>query len=211
MAPFLSNHDQTRVMRSLGGVEARARVAAATMMALPGTPFLYYGEELGMQGGTAGDPQKRTPMRWTATAPGYGFTTSAQSWCEANGTCAGVTELPGVDAASGRADTGSLWNLYRRLIGLRHAHPMLASGDALFPVVTGGGAGLFALLRSSPTRSVLFVANFAGTGSGSFTVPAAGAPVLMDGEGLSATPTSTGGVLTFGGLAPQGFAFISLE
>lgn len=91
MAPFLSNHDQTRVRRALGA-DAPARVAAATLAALPGTPFLYYGEELGMQGGTAGDPQKRTPMRWTGVAPVYGFTSASETWCDLDASCAGTTE-----------------------------------------------------------------------------------------------------------------------
>jgi hypothetical protein len=66
-------------------------------------------------------------------------------------------------------------------------------------------------MRTTPTRSVLFVANYAGTDAGSFAVAAAGSPVLMDAEGLSAPPTASGGVVTFAGLGPKGFAFISLE
>lgn len=210
MAPFLSNHDQARVRRSVGS-DAAARVAAATLMALPGTPFVYYGEEIGMQGGTAGDPQKRTPIRWSASAPGYGFTTASSTWCEADGSCAGVTELAGVDVATQRSDDASLWNLYRRLIALRHQHPMLPGGGVVLPAVTGGGTGIFALLRTSAARDVLFVANFAGTGSGSFTVAATGTPVLMDAEGLAGTPAAAGGAVAFDGLGAKGFAFISME
>src|SRR5207237_3684311 len=80
-APFLSNHDQQRVMRTISGDVAGAKLAAATLMAMPGTPFLYYGEEIGMQGGAGSDDkQKRTPFRWNGTAPEYGFTTSSFSW-----------------------------------------------------------------------------------------------------------------------------------
>jgi glycosidase len=210
MAPFLSNHDQTRVRLALGA-DAPARVAAATLAALPGTPFVYYGEELGMQGGTGGDPQKRTPMRWTATGPTYGFTSAAATWCDLDVSCAGTTEAAGVDAATERGDTASLWHLYRRLIALRHQHPMLANGDVVLPSVVGGGAGLFALLRPTATRDVLFVANYAGADSGSFTVAAPGTPVLIDGEGLSGSPVASSGAVTFDNLAPKGFAFVSME
>ncbi|HET7267765.1 MAG TPA: alpha-amylase family glycosyl hydrolase, partial [Oleiagrimonas sp.] len=62
-APFLSNHDQERVMSQLGGNAAHMRMAAAMLMTLPGKPYIYYGEELGMRG-TKPDPDLRTPMRW---------------------------------------------------------------------------------------------------------------------------------------------------
>lgn len=210
MAPFLSNHDQTRVRLALGA-DAPARVAAATLLAMPGTPFIYYGEEIGMQGGTSGDPQKRTPMRWTATAPGYGFTAAASTWCDLDASCAGTTEAAGVDVASEQVDTASLWSLYRRLLAVRRAQPPLASGGVTLPSVAGGGAGLFALLRATPTRAVLFAANFAASDSGSFTVSVPGSPILVDAEGLTGTPTASGGVVTFGNLAPSGFAFVSME
>src|SRR6266536_1282155 len=44
-APFLSNHDQTRTLTQLGGDVARAQLAATLLLTLPGTPFIYYGEE----------------------------------------------------------------------------------------------------------------------------------------------------------------------
>jgi len=210
MAPFLSNHDQTRVRRALGA-DPPSRAAAATLMAMPGTPFLYYGEEIGMQGGTGGDPQKRTPIRWNATAPGYGFTSAASTWCDLDASCAGTTEVAGVDVATEQGDAASLWQLYRRLVRLRHQQPVLSTGDVRLPAVNGGGGGIFALLRTTPTRDVLFVANFAGSDSGTFTVAADRVPILIDGEGLAGVPTASGGVVTFGNLAPSGFAFVSME
>jgi alpha-amylase len=47
---FLRNHDQNRTMTDLGGSYDRARVAASLLLTLPGTPFVYYGEEIGMTG-----------------------------------------------------------------------------------------------------------------------------------------------------------------
>lgn len=202
-APFLTNHDQVRALRAMGGNPALARLAAAALLALPGTPFLYYGEEIGMQGGPSGaDEDKRTPLRWTSTGPGYGFTTGTP-WRAG-------TEAAGVDVATQRADPGSLWNLYRRLLAQRHALPPLATGAASRPTVTGGGSGLFALLRIASNKRVLFVANFAPTPTGSFAVQVAGTPVPQVQEGLG-LPVVGGASLTFPGLEPRSFAYLTLD
>jgi glycosidase len=204
-APFLSNHDQVRVMRALGGDAPAARVAAATLLALPGTPFVYYGEELGMQGGTSADDRdKRTPMRWTATGPGYGFTTSATPWWSA-------AEAAGVDVATERADAGSLWNLYRSLVAQRRALPGLRDVEAVRPGLTGAGAGLLALVRGRAGQRVLFVANYALASAGPFQVVVAGTPAVRLAEGLPAAPTAAGGAVVFPGLEARAFAYVSLD
>ncbi|MBL0275847.1 MAG: DUF3459 domain-containing protein [Anaeromyxobacter sp.] len=204
-APFLSNHDQVRALRAMGGEPAAARVAAALLFAQPGTPFVYYGEELGMQGGAAADDRnKRTPMRWSAT-PGdtFGFTTGTP-WLAGS-------EAAGVDVATQRPDPASLWNLYRRLIALRQARPALSAGGVSFPVVSGGGAGALAVLRGSGTVRVVLVANLSATASGPFTVAVAGAPGVLESDGLAGAPTGSGSQLAIPGLAPRGFAFLSLD
>ncbi|WP_273773344.1 alpha-amylase family glycosyl hydrolase, partial [Brucella intermedia] len=60
----------------LRGDEARYRLAAASYLLLPGTPFIYYGEEIGQAGvdGPADEPL-RAPMSWTPTG---GFTAGGQ-------------------------------------------------------------------------------------------------------------------------------------
>jgi glycosidase len=72
-APFLSNHDQERVMSQLDGNPQHMRMAAAMLLTLPGHPFVYYGEELGMRG-TKPDPDLREPMRWHQDPHGIGET-----------------------------------------------------------------------------------------------------------------------------------------
>lgn len=203
-APFLSNHDQERVLRALGGDAGAMRVAAALLFALPGTPFIYYGEEIGMQGGAGGgDENKRTPMRWTASGAAHGFSTGS-AWNDA-------AELPGVDVATQRADPASLWNEYRRLLALRHAERALATGDAGRVTVQGGGAGALALLRSAAGQRVLFVANFAAAATGAFDLDFATGATPLESEGLTAAPTVQAGKLHFAGLAPHGFAYLSLN
>ncbi|PHV11967.1 glycoside hydrolase family 13 protein [Chitinimonas sp. BJB300] len=58
---MLSSHDTPRLITTLGSA-AKARTALLMQMTLPGVPLVYYGEEIGMQGGA--DPDCRRPMRW---------------------------------------------------------------------------------------------------------------------------------------------------
>src|SRR5204862_5231766 len=96
-APFLSNHDQTRTLTQLRGDVARARLAATLLLTLPGTPFIYYGEEIGMTGGKP-DPRLRTPMQWRA-GPGLGFTPGRAG--ESAHADAAATTAAAADADSG--------------------------------------------------------------------------------------------------------------
>lgn len=203
-APFLSNHDMQRVMRSLKGDAAAMRIAAATLFAMPGTPFVYYGEEIGMQGGAEPrDEDKRTPMRWT---PSGGFTRAKAAWHDA-------PEAEGVDVASQRGRVGSLWTLYRDLIRLRRSRPALSRGGLERRPIEGGGRGALAVVRSFEGARVLFVANFHRAPSGPFMVAldaAAAAPLMA--EGLEAGAVELGaGTLRIAGLGPQGWAFLRLD
>ena len=201
-APFLSNHDQVRVMRVFGGDAAAVRVSAALLFALPGTPFVYYGEELGMQGGANSDDRnKRTPFKWDSS-PGNGFTTGTP-WFD-------IAEAPGVDLASEQADPGSLWTLYRKLIALRHAQTPLSKGTSTLPSFAGVPAGVVALVREDSGKRVLFVANVATASSGSFTLPFSGTPTVLLQEGLTGPPTAGAGSINIPGLDARGFVYVSL-
>ena len=203
-APFLSNHDMARVMRELGADAGKMRVAAATLMAMPGTPFVYYGEEIGMRGGASNrDEDKRTPMHWTDEGPGYGFTTADRTWHPS-------PEAVGVSVAAQRNQAGSLWTLYRDLIQLRHQRSALAEGTATLPAVIDGDRGVFALLRSAGEDRLLFVANFNGAAAAAFTVDVAGSPAVALHEGAGAVMSAEDRVVVEG-LAPRGFAFIRLD
>ncbi len=147
-SPFLSNHDGTRTMTALGGDQGRARLAATLLLTLPGMPFVYYGEEIGMTGDKP-DPRLRTPMRW-GPGPGVGFTTGTP-WEEPS------ADGPTVSVSAQKGDPNSLLNLYRRLIHLRRRNAALAEGR-LVPVAASSPS-VAAYLRTAGTRSVLVVAN----------------------------------------------------
>jgi alpha-amylase len=151
-SPFLRNHDQTRTMTALGGDVARAKMAATLLLTLPGLPFVYYGEEIGMTGDKP-DPRLRTPMHWRR-GPAAGFTTGLP-WepLQPDSLTANV--------AAEERDPDSLLNLYRKLIHLRAANPALAAGE-LVPLRTSNDA-VAAYIRREGNRAVLVVANLAIT------------------------------------------------
>ena len=112
-ATFLANHDQNRT-RSRVLDEGQAKTAATLQLAFGGVPFIYYGEEIGMQG-TKPDENIRRPMQWTAEG---GFTTGTP-W---NGYYEDYRER---NVAGQDADPNSLLNHYRDLIRLRSEHAAL--------------------------------------------------------------------------------------
>jgi alpha-amylase len=153
-SPFLSNHDGTRSMTMLGGEVDRAKLAATLLLTLPGLPFVYYGEEIGMTGDKP-DPRLRTPMQWSPR-PGLGFTTGT-AWSSAQPDSL-TTTVAAQDTAA-----GSLLNLYRRLIHLRRSNDALATGK-LVPL-SAGSPKVAAYLRvgEDGKRAVLVIANLGAT------------------------------------------------
>jgi alpha-amylase len=150
---FLRNHDQVRAMTELGGDLGRSRVAATLLLTLPGVPFLYYGEEIGLPGPKDGQPEAdmgvRTPMPWSA-APNAGFTTGTPwhapraGWRQTN-------------VAAQTAEAGSLLRHYRRLIELRTTQPALSLGEWI--PLEASDAGVIAFLRRHAGRDVLVMVN----------------------------------------------------
>jgi alpha-amylase len=151
-SPFLRNHDQPRTRTELGGDRAKARLASFLMLTLPGVPFVYYGEEIGMLGAKP-DERLRTPMQWTAAA-GAGFTTG-RPWQPLQEEAASTT----VEAQE--TDPRSILALHRELIPLRDANPALAAGR-LIPLTTNNDA-VTAFVRAEGDRRVLVIANVGTT------------------------------------------------
>ena len=158
-SPFQRNHDMTRTVTALGGDLEAARLSAELLLTLPGLPFVYYGEELGMTGDKP-DPRLRTPMHWTA-GRAAGFTTGA-AWEPLQ------PDSATANVAVQHRDPGSLLNLYRRLIHLRASNRALGSGDFL-PLESSDPA-VAAFLRRDGARAVLVVANLATTPRSGVTV-----------------------------------------
>jgi alpha-amylase len=148
---FLTNHDMARVMTQLSTNSEKAIAAASLYFSLPGVPFIYYGEEIGLMG-DAPDEMGRRPMQWTG-GQNAGFS--------------GVTpwKLPDINAkfnvAAENGEPDSLLSHYRTLISLRNSHPALRTGE-LFLLSTSN-QGLFACLRTTADESILAMVNLSGS------------------------------------------------
>jgi alpha-amylase len=151
-APFLRNHDQTRAMTWLNENAELAKLAASLLLTLPGLPFVYYGEEIGMTGDKP-DPRIRTPMHWNLEA--------------AAGFSEGIPWEPlqpdsfSANVAAQAGEPGSLLSHYRRLIHLRAEHPALGAG-MLVPLHTETEQ-IAAFLRRNGDHVALIIANLGST------------------------------------------------
>ncbi|HZJ54292.1 MAG TPA: alpha-amylase family glycosyl hydrolase [Myxococcaceae bacterium] len=176
--PFLTNHDMRRVATVLKGDAGKLRSAAAILLTLPGTPFLYYGEEIGLLNGTAdGDEAKRTPMPWNGSA-GAGFTPGTPWYRFAPG-----QETTHVAAQT--SDPRSLLSHYRRWIRARHASPALSRGTLRLVQAEGP---VLTFVRSHGWERVLVAHNLgAEPRTLVLEVEGARAEPLLAADGVSAT------------------------
>lgn len=193
-APFLTNHDMVRLATQLGTIPGRLRSAASILLTVPGAPFLYYGEEVGIQNGGSGggDELKRTPMPWDAT-PGGGFTTGTPWFGFA----------PGRDTANVAVQTGdpaSLLSRYRSLIHVRTASEALRTGEIQLLTPSSGSSPLLAFLRTSASERVLVVHNVGdgvGVTQATLVFEASGFDTLFADSGVY-PPTGSSGTWSIG-------------
>lgn len=146
-ATFLTNHDQTRVMSQLQD-ERKARVAASILLTLPGSPYIYYGEEIGMTGAKP-DPNIREPMLWNVSE----LDSMRSQWR----TPRYSTDATVVPALVQRDTPGSLFHHYRDLIHLRNSSAALTLGG-LIPVSANDNR-LVVFERQHPDENLLVVHN----------------------------------------------------
>jgi alpha-amylase len=155
MATMLNNHDSfagDRPWDQFKGNEAQYRLAAATYLLMPGTPFVYYGEEIGMAGipTLEGDPSLRGPLSWKADANNAGFSNTKPYRPVAPNV---MTQ----NIAAQLADPNSLRAFYKTMIGLRNAHPSLAVGNY---ETAFAEKGVFTFQRSYNNERTVVVINY---------------------------------------------------
>ncbi|MFT7318440.1 MAG: alpha-amylase [Gammaproteobacteria bacterium] len=168
-APFLTNHDQERVAYQLAEQDDKAKLAAAMLFSSPGTPYIYYGEEIGLtQGGTGHDVYKRAPMQWDNSNQA-GFTKAKTSWVE-------QSELFGKSFTSWwpeflaeqlnagdrnvkvqQMQPNSLWRLYQHLISQKKQRPELGIKGSY--ELTQHNNGLVEITRELNGSKSMFILN----------------------------------------------------
>lgn len=168
----LSNHDYPRHYSRYAkgaGAEERARLAALMLLTLRGTPFLYYGEEIGMPNVRVprwrfqdpvgkrywpfhpGRDEERTPMQWSGEAHA-GFSVH-EPWLPLD------RDYGRRNVESETADPDSLLNFYKRLIWLRKRTPALQTGR--YETVRGLSEEVFGYIRAGEGERFLILLNFA--------------------------------------------------
>lgn len=175
-SPFLTNHDQNRIMHTLEGDAAKARIAASLLLTSPGTAYLYYGEEIGLsQYATGEDRYRRAPMQWTEDA-NAGFNASGRNWIDLRAPRGYRGDQgawwskywkqqrgKGVSVAGQQADPQSLYHHYKRLLAVRRQNPNLQQPQTLHyhPVADanvwvlqagGGGRDTWVVINLDPAK-----------------------------------------------------------
>ena len=149
-SPFLSNHDQLRFALQVGEDTSLGKLAATILFTMPGTPYIYYGEEIGQSQPDFTDEQlrfddiyKRAPMYWD-DSPSLGFTSAEEVWVDDgrwvpwlerhepwwNSFLARVRQQPYFDAASQWENPSSLLRHYQKLIQLRKEYSELRASES---------------------------------------------------------------------------------
>lgn len=151
-ATFLTNHDQNRIMSAVNNDIEKARMAASLLLTLPGSPYLYYGEEIGMQGKKP-DQYIREPFPWDIKIKDKSRTTWIAPRYSADSSV--------VPAALQIKDKNSIYNHYKTFIQVRNTSKALTYGE-LEPVSLSNKE-LCAFLRLASDESVLVVHNLSKT------------------------------------------------
>jgi len=205
-APWvLGNHDVVRPVTRWGSGAARA--AALLLLALPGSAYIYQGEELGLPevedipdgarqdptfrrtgGMVAGRDGCRVPLPWLAGGPSFGFSrtdpdfTSDPPW---------LPQPPGWGAysvAAQQSDPGSFLTLYRAALRLRRDHPALGAGTSRW---LDAPAGVLAFVRDPGFAFAVNLGSEPRPLPPHTAVLLASGPLGTDAEGGVSLPTDT--------------------
>lgn len=168
LQPFycFGNHDEHRLVTRFG--EKQARMLAVMQLMLPGTPVLYYGQELGMPDATIhkdqvqdpfekrvpdrglGRDPERSPMPWN-NGPNAGFTTAATPWLPL------IDDYRHINVETELEDKNSFLWLHKTLLDLRREHPVFYEPSYEHAYVDDA---VFAFWRTNETEQFLTILNF---------------------------------------------------
>lgn len=194
------NHDMDRLARSLQGDELK--IAFAFLLSMPGAPFIYYGDEIGMRyvenltsvEGGFNRTGSRSPMQWDGSV-NAGFSTAPKA-------CLYVPQDAAADrptVQSQMTDSNSLYHEIKRLISIRQNHAALQNGSKIEFVYAEENAYPLAYLRTAGTEKILVILNpskqavtFPGRYMPTETLYHFGEKAHFDLDRITASPCSAG-------------------
>ncbi|MDR1989440.1 MAG: maltose alpha-D-glucosyltransferase [Acidobacteriaceae bacterium] len=151
-----------RLAPLLNGDRRQIELMTSLLMSLPGSPIVYYGDEIGMGDNVALDDRNsvRTPMQWT-DGLNAGFSSA-----DPERLCLPLVSdaqygYTAVNVTAQQHDPASLLNWTRRLIDVRHSTPVFGRGATTF--LTPGNHAVLAFTRTLDQQTILVVCNLAGT------------------------------------------------
>ena len=154
------NHDMDRLSRSIHG--DNLKIAFAFLLSMPGAPFIFYGDEIGLRyienhvsvEGGYNRTGSRSPMQWDHTV-NAGFSTAPAEKLY-------IRQDPSKDrptAADQMADVNSLYHEIKRLIALRQAHSALQSKGEIEFIYAEKNAYPLAYIRTSSEEKIMVIIN----------------------------------------------------
>ncbi|HOT90140.1 MAG TPA: maltose alpha-D-glucosyltransferase [Anaerolineae bacterium] len=198
LAPLLDN-DRRRI-----------EVANSMLLTLIGSPFIYYGDEIGMGDNIWLNDRDgvRTPMQWDA-APNAGFSDAPAGRLYSPVIDDPVYGYQRVNVAAQRADENSLWHWMRRVVHIRKQHPVFGRGTLRF--LEPDNPAILAYLRSDGTQTVLVVNNLSAAPQ-KFTLDLSAYARKVPRDLLADTTWHPIGTTPYPfTLAPYGYHWLSLE
>ena len=152
-AIFINNHDQNRLLSIVNSNVQKGKLAAAILLTLPGMPYIYYGDEIGMLGQKP-DEEIREPFLWDVS----GNSDAQTSWIAGKNS----NDSTVVPLAVQILDESSIYNWYKALINFRNQHTAIRMGQ-LEPVEKG--TSVLAYTSSIKNEHFLMVHNLTSTES----------------------------------------------
>lgn len=163
---FIENHDIARFATVVKQNAGKERVGAALNLLIGGVPSIYYGQEIGMLGDTwfgkyggitdANEIPSREAFEWHKSAEGKGMS----FWYKNSGLwwdTSTVKSNDGISYEEQKGDPASLWNFYKKLIGLRKKNAALINGD--YKTLSNNNKQVYTFSRSLDKKQVLIAIN----------------------------------------------------
>lgn len=161
-APFIGNHDLNRTAHFLGFAPEKIKFAHGLLSIMSGSPFIYYGDEIGI-GGSGADENKRSPMIWSTT--------------DTKGQCKGPVNMQQeyvinkfASVEDQQKDKTSILTYVKNSVKLRNTFPEIARGT-ISAISEVTDVNVCAISKTYNDSKIEILANCSGSDTAYATVP----------------------------------------